>query len=611
MKLWLAHLFLFFCIDGRTEGNKLNVNSEKVTPQQKPDDGVNTGYINENIDGFTQGDDTTHIYGTGKYVEYTAAVLEYAAYNDLSEGGLALLQENANHYLQYAAQAREQGADIIVFPEYGLTSTYLGSTFEDFLSLTQIVPAVEDEDIPCYYTDVNNYTKIMQHLSCGAKELGIYIVVDLAEQVPCSQTSVSSVESNPEREDSKQRYSAGEGGQAKDCPESGYIFYNTQVVFDHLGKVIGRYHKKHVYLNSFFTAGDQQDVEAIFQTHFGVTFTLQVCFDILYEAPAVHNIDNMGIRDVAMSSTWIDELPFLTAPQIWKGWSEGLKVNFLVANYHNVSQGELGSGIFRGVTSEPETYTYNAAGGTTLIVGKVSTTSSTMEAESETTSTFNHLLMTTKPSYVKLQKEKEYERYVESSVDGMATFPKTTKSGDLTGMNGTDNQIFIHEDLENYSYLILERPDTDLLLINTLCHDEEGFCCILSYTYRFNETEEGIYMLFAYSGIVKKGGGVYPLYTQTCAVVFCWNNDTTSCARIEGEGVRDSTLRVYELDGTFAGPYVYPSVFTQDLQLFDSASWTFSINQQPEYFYGSLNLKEKVDHLLSLTMFSRWYSMDP
>lgn len=38
---------------------------------------------------------------------------------------------------------------------------------------------------------------------------------------------------------------------------------------------------------------------------------LQVCFDIMYESPGVANVE-AGVRNVAMSTAWVDELPFLT-----------------------------------------------------------------------------------------------------------------------------------------------------------------------------------------------------------------------------------------------------------------------------------------------------------
>ncbi|KAK7074565.1 hypothetical protein SK128_005992, partial [Halocaridina rubra] len=41
-------------------------------------------------------------------VVYTAAALEHEAYSDLTEGGLALLQENARIFKHFASLAKQQ-----------------------------------------------------------------------------------------------------------------------------------------------------------------------------------------------------------------------------------------------------------------------------------------------------------------------------------------------------------------------------------------------------------------------------------------------------------------------------------------------------------------------
>lgn len=51
-----------------------------------------------------------------------------------------------------------KGADIMVFPEYGLTST----NFEggDVLSLAQMVPRPEDLVVPCFLNHTNHHTQV-------------------------------------------------------------------------------------------------------------------------------------------------------------------------------------------------------------------------------------------------------------------------------------------------------------------------------------------------------------------------------------------------------------------------------------------------------------------
>ncbi|XP_068218507.1 pantetheinase-like [Palaemon carinicauda] len=539
-------------------------------------------------------------------IEYIAAVLDYEANEDTSQGGQALLQENARILLEYAWQAQRQGANIIVFPENGLTSSNTGTTFETILSRSQIVPEVVDEVIPCYYTDVNNASKVMQKLSCGAKELGMYLVVQLTEQQCANATVKIETESGVSY---KQGGILASAQPSEDCPESDILFFNTQVVFSDIGMVVAKYRKKHLYVEDYFYKGEQPDEEAMFTTSFGVTFTLQICFDIMYSDPAVNNIEKYGLHDAILSTHWIDELPFLTAPQLWKAWSEGNKVNLLASNYFKPSQGAIGSGIFRGYTSEPATYVYNASSGTTLVVGKV-TTSPVANVSSETTKSrraqnFYQSLIDRNETGIQREILTTDKTLCELSNDSNILSRQTAP------LHIAENHTFLHEDLRRYNHSLIEWTSTNTSnWTKSLCH-EDGFCCTLEYDYPRNSSEEGFFMLFAYSGLIEKGGGIYSMYSKTCAVVFCLNTTVTSCARIEGEPVRYSTLKIYELRGNFSKNPIYPSVFMQNLKLYNSQNWVFNVEEHPDFFTGVLQFKETVQSLLSLTLFSRWYERDP
>lgn len=64
-------------------------------------------------------------------------------------------------------------------------------------------------------------------MSCAAREYEIYLVVNVAEMYPCSAETTSKapwpIEPSP------------------DCPQSGFIFYNCEVVFDRKGNLIAKY----------------------------------------------------------------------------------------------------------------------------------------------------------------------------------------------------------------------------------------------------------------------------------------------------------------------------------------------------------------------------------
>ncbi|XP_042241712.1 biotinidase-like [Homarus americanus] len=596
-------------------------------------------------------------------VEYIGAVLEYTPYSDWDAGGLAILKENARMYLDYAALAKIQEADIIVFPECGLTS--INVTGGDFMSLTQVVPNPLDLAIPCDFQDITNYTQVMKTLSCGARELEMYLVVNLSEQEDCRNTTQPNPEpSHPhgythgrEKDEVKRRIyeplsqfkmttenlavsegcleessddPEGTDRSVGECPSSGYLFYNTQVVFDRSGAVVARYRKKHLYLESQYTPGTEEDTTAIFTTDFGVAFTLQVCFDIMYMDPAVNNVLERGVMDVAMSTAWIDELPFLTTPQIFNGWSTGLGVNLLVADYHDVTSGKLGSGIFRGVNSHTSDYIYDHQGGSSLLVGRVSTLGTRRaelpedgrprpreEEAPEGASEIHDDASRQRPptaTYYTHQTHfytDETHKYSVGLEDPPnVSYPRDNEQN-TEQTTISDDMYFMHEDLSLYNHYVLDRADANILFVKTLCHND-SLCCTVAYSYSDDDVEEGLYMLLAYSGVVKKGGGTYSMFTQVCAIVFCLSEDVMDCARIEGQNPRTSSYHTYELIGTFATPYVYPSVFTQKLTLINETVWTFNntiVNETRNDC--SIYLNDPVPDLLSLTMFGRWFERDP
>ncbi|XP_066982362.1 pantetheinase-like [Macrobrachium rosenbergii] len=525
-------------------------------------------------------------------VEYVAATLQYAPYDDPSAGGLAVPEENARVFIQYAGEAKDMGAQIIVFPEGGLTSLSPYLAWDAFLAQTQVVPNPEDKEVPCEYGDVKNSSKIIKELSCAAMEKGIYLVVDLVEQSNCSEIAFG------------EDLALSQNGDVSGAPP-GCIFYNTQVVFDDAGAVVARYRKKHLYTEAVFTAGTDPDSAATFETSFGVTFTLLICFDILYETPAVSNIYNLGIRDVLLSTAWFDELPSLTAPQIWKGFSQGNNVNLVASNIYDPPVGSLGAGIFRSVYSEPDYYTYDTSSGNTLIVGKVKTKLAAPSAKRHqpgASEVFNYKDFDDLPLLAPAQVDKRQTNVMELKMNGKKIHKQNT--------NQNMEIKYLHEDLSRYNNVILERISPGDFAIQQLCH-EDDLCCNLIYEYPAEEPEDIVYMLIAYSGIVEKGGGLYLQYVQVCGVVLCLNETIDSCGHFEEAYVPDSAFRAYSLSGTFSERYVYPSVFTDTLQLFSPEKWNYTLSESPDHYHAIIHLHEEVNDLSMLNLYSRWFSRDP
>ncbi|CAL4120835.1 unnamed protein product [Meganyctiphanes norvegica] len=503
-------------------------------------------YANEECDNSTAKEE----------IEYVAAVLEYAP--SIEGNATQRLRTNAEVFAEYAAQAKEQNADILVFPEYGLTETSVADSTDHLLPFSLIVPDPSQYTVPCDYPPDQPYSQALSMLSCTAADLSLYLVVDLPEQVDCS--------------------SAG-------CPDD-YYFYNTMVVFDRQGAVVARYRKQHLFLEPGYTPGNEDPETAIFTTDFGVTFSLQNYFDVMYDSPGVLNVVNHGIKDVIMSTAWVDELPHFTAPQHFSGWSVGLGVNFLVSGLHQPTSGQLGSGIFFGVTGDDPLYVWNATLGDELLVHRVTTYKSEAsdlleEIETTESTTIN---ITYKPS-----------DYFEKEVEQL----------------NPNDQLILHEDLSNYTNVVLKKSELDIILTQTSCHNEL-ICCTVTYTWPNNDTKDGNYLLLAFSGNYTIAN-TYTMYTETCSVVYCLSPDIDNCTLVENMVPSHNSFKVLSLDGSFNTEYVYPSVMTQDMHLYNRTLWTFvELDYNKEKYPHSIRFEsdEAVSNLLSLTMFGRWFEKD-
>lgn len=75
----------------------------------------------------------------------------------------------------------------------------------------------------------------------------------------------------------------------KTCSKDGYQLYNTNVVFDRTGMVVARYRKYNLFGEPGFNVTSEPELST-FRTDFDVTFGQFICFDILFEKPALQLI---------------------------------------------------------------------------------------------------------------------------------------------------------------------------------------------------------------------------------------------------------------------------------------------------------------------------------
>ncbi|XP_050353056.1 vanin-like protein 1 isoform X2 [Nymphalis io] len=243
---------------------------------------------------------------TPEDTSYTAAVVEYMVQSDSAV--------NLQNYIELIQDAGSQDADIVVFPEMTLTRRE-----------SVVIPingSIKEYPIPALQPDM--YDEILVSISSAARQNQIYVVINVQEVLNCT-------------DDATVEY----------CPERKVYLFNTNVVFDRNGTVIDRYRKINLFGEFTRTPALTPDL-GIFETDFGVTFGHYICFDLMFQVPAVQVVEKKNITDVVFTTMWFSEMPYLTAVEIQQAYAHSMNVNFLASGANNVAVGSAGSGIYSG-----------------------------------------------------------------------------------------------------------------------------------------------------------------------------------------------------------------------------------------------------------------------
>ncbi|GAB0091471.1 Vanin-like protein 2 [Sergentomyia squamirostris] len=420
----------------------------------------------------------SHQISTPESPDYVAGVVEFTpeGYQQSSE---QRTEGNMQAYMELIASEQANEVDIIVFPESTL----------NMRNTPTFVPHPDEMITPC---EDDKYAFFLRNISCSARTHRKYVVINLTERHLCTAEEQAAL------------------NDTRECAKDGFSHYNTNVVFDRNGVVISRYRKYNLFgeagINTTLTADKHT-----FTTDFNVTFGHFICFDILFEKPALELIRS-GVRDFVYPTMWFSELPFLTAVQVQNMWSWKQNVNFLGAGANNPTVGSTGSGIYAGKKG-PLTYVMSATPMRRLLVARVPKI---------------HLLtepFTHDPVAVKFT-EKELLNLTLKR-DHLDIY--TTKLVDVT--------------LEHIS--------------EKLCFDKQ--CCDFHIQLKFdeslitNETDYYRYRLGVFDGVrtydnVATGG------VLTCGVFACATDDLDSCARRFSETdtvVPAITFESIKITGTF------------------------------------------------------------
>ncbi|XP_050096101.1 vanin-like protein 2 [Anopheles aquasalis] len=206
-----------------------------------------------------------------------------------------------NEYSELIRSATARPADIIVFPELTLNS----------LSDPVFVPEPSQHVVPCD----DDHGNILVALSCLAREVQKYLVINLSEQFFVQHRAET-------------------------------VRYNTDVVFDRNGMVIARYRKYNLFKEPGTSITDAPEL-VTFDTDFGVRFGVFTCFDILFAAPTLQLVQQ-GLRDFVFPAFWTSEPPFLASTQIFESWAYAIDANLIVSGTNYALSGATGTGVFNG-----------------------------------------------------------------------------------------------------------------------------------------------------------------------------------------------------------------------------------------------------------------------
>lgn len=484
---------------------------------------------------------------------YCAAVFEHAQVGDRSTDSLeAIIQKNLDIYKLATETAVKKGADIIVFPDYGLFPK--AQSREDHRPILECIPPPNEDEphIPCEQTELFHNRTIMTALSCLARDNNITVVAGMGGIEPCSS------EDDPK------------------CPSDGAYHLNSQVAFDRKGHLVARYYKNHLFYEVGYDIPPVSQ-QSVFRTDFGKVAILS-SFDILFKE-SVDVVEDQQVENVAFPVMWFDEVPYFTSVQVQEMFAVRMGVNLLAAGRNAPHRESLGSGIYSCGKGAAK-YTYDPDSTSKLLISKIPRMP-------------NRPVVSEQPPTFILEDGK----FVEQQKDG-SKVPDVC-SAKVLGKNDLEYRCN-EADLGKHSLVKLQNSKGSVKICNN------GTCCSLDYETTGDDLKEDYY-LAAYRGFITIGVK-YQLAAEQCLVVRCDPVEGKECSTFP---LKSSTVfKSLALHGNFHTthtPYIFPSVMSSGQRLVSKEKWNFDLDQGQV----SLTLEETSEPLLVASLFGRCYENDP
>ncbi|XP_015122203.1 vanin-like protein 2 isoform X2 [Diachasma alloeum] len=490
----------------------------------------------------------SHQWSTPEADTYRAAVVEFNP--QVSNTNSSPIDANSRRYVSFIQRAAASEVDIIVFPEDGLTTLDLPGR-EAMEPWSTLIPVDYN---PCMRNDTAVH-KALKRISCAAREGKMYVVINIAEKLPCD---------------------------GERCPEDGKFLFNCQAVFDRDGKIIAKYRKTHLFDESQFDILQSPEV-VTFDTDFNVTFGTFICFDMLFKEPALNLTRIHHVTDIVYSTAWFSELPFLTAIQAQSEWAYSEDVNFLASGYNRPHLASFGSGIYLGKKGIAKATI--GARGDELLIADVPKKSRKLLTESIRASLRREFpVKTTEPRHDELRRKRSEQ--TELGVERDSNSP-------------SDFNLWQDPGLPTYE----TRPINSIIRQEKLC--QRDFCC--DFTVETSRVDSSTrYRLTVVDGIRTFVHHTTIGY-QACGVVLCGNDSINSCGlRMNSE----TTFTSVKITATFVNLenlLIFPNSVNSSLMPLD---WTYSEKIEGDEVHIEAVLNERAKNVQTLGLYARKFERD-
>lgn len=406
-----------------------------------------------------------------------------------------------------------QGADIIVFPEYGIFPDRNRSVTRKCLE--SIPNPKESTATPCDEAEAFAARPILYTLSCMAKAHSMVIVANMGGIEYCE---------NPD-----------------ECPPDGYLQHNANVAFEKNGTLIARYYKEHLFYEANMDLPRKKQ-DPVFSTSVG-KFATFICFDLIFEKIAMV-ARRADIDAILFSTMWGNQSPFHTSTQHFQAWAIGNNATLLSANIQKPGYLGAGSGIFMGEKGSIG-HTLTPDGVSKLVVAQIPRNNRVTSPTFNITAVFEN--GTTQPW-----------------TDDSAKIPDVC-SWTTLGLPKNPNKDYrcTTEKTSNYTLAKLIRTNDHLEVCNN------GMCCELDYVARsMNES----YYLGVYNGSHSPFTRYY-FWEENCFLARCDDVNGIACSTFPMTS--HTVFHRIRIRANFTSKRVYPSFVGDRLKLVPVKDWKF------------------------------------